>query len=364
MLYIKNFNKKKLSIDLVPNAIVTPLNHFDTKHRTFDGGVFCEAGNLIDSSVQVKAGYKNIPEGPPKTVVSYLKGKWIFGGMLQNRHFGHFMIESLNRVWASEKLRVDGILFYCRTPEAGVKSFVFDSLKEIVGDLEIHIVRADSSVEELYIPTPTCHERQGYLLNHPVLSTLTQRIINRFQSPNMPKLVYVSRGQLRGHEGGILGETVIEDYLKKSGYYIMYPERLSVKEQLSIYANAEKIIFADGSAFHLFVLVSNSNQKVFCIWRRKIHHDFNFQLFSFTGKKVIGSCHVLGVYVPRDKPNSSARQKARLNFEELHNELKRNEFVAQDSILEELTDEYIHKEVENLEKVTGKQYSFLMGNGL
>lgn len=190
------------------------------------------------------------------------------------------------------------------------------------------------------------------------------RVKNRFRSTNTPKLVYVSRGQLKGHEGGILGESILEDYFMKSGYYIMYPEKMSIEEQLSLYTNAEKIIFADGSAFHLFVLVSNPNQKVFCIWRRKIHHDFNFQLFSFSGKKVIGSCHVVGVYVPSDKPNSSARQKARLNFKDLENELKRNGFVEQDTVLADLTDKYIHEEVENLAKITGKQYSFLTGNGL
>lgn len=156
-----------MSIDLVHNAIVSPLSHFDTKHRTFDGGVFCESGNVIDSAIQIKAGYKNTPIAPQERVVSFLKGRWIFGGMLQNRHFGHFMIESLNRIWATEKLRIDGILFYCRTPDADVKSFVFNCLKEIVGDIEIIIIRVDTRVEELYIPTPICHERQGYLLNHP-----------------------------------------------------------------------------------------------------------------------------------------------------------------------------------------------------
>ncbi len=56
---------------------------------------------------------------------------------------------------------------------------------------------------------------------------------------------------------------------EKNGFKVIYPEKISIKEQLKIYSDAEIIVFTEGSAIHTLQLLGNINAKVIIINRRK-----------------------------------------------------------------------------------------------
>jgi hypothetical protein len=53
------------------------------------------------------------------------------------------------------------------------------------------------------------------------------------------------------------------------GYTIIRPETMSLSRQIIAYNAVEELVFAEGSALHLYAPVARPDQRVFVIWRRK-----------------------------------------------------------------------------------------------
>lgn len=345
-------------IQFLESAVVCPIQNFNVRQKTFYAGVISREGVPCELAEQKKTNFCNIPPQIPAEPVKHLSGRWLFCGMLQNRHFGHFLTESLTRLWAVKQCtNIDGILFYLRSPEAKIAGFVDKITTKLVGNIKVHYIIEPTRVEELIVPSHLGHEKHGHILNHrynaQILRSLT---CDDHTRPNADK-IYVSRSNLRGHEGAFLNEKHLENLLEKEGYLIVHPQEMTIDEQIYYYANAKKLIFADGSAFHLFVLVANQEQDVFVVWRRKKHALFDEQLRSFTGKNTKGQPCLQGYYALKSDNYSSATQKSILNFEELRAQLHSSGFIAS-SKWAQPSNEQVHQEVQELQQRFQKEYEF------
>lgn len=63
--------------------------------------------------------------------------------------------------------------------------------------------------------------------------------------------VYVSRRKLTPITVKMPGEDYLEAQLQERGVEVIWPETMSLKDQIDIYARAKKIIFAEGSSIHV-----------------------------------------------------------------------------------------------------------------
>lgn len=356
---VREVAKMSPHIVLHQNSVVHPITSFDIPSRTFNGGVVTELGKVCKVGLHTKAGYKNELTSPFSSQKSHVQGHFLYAGMLQNRHFGHFLIESLSRLWAIKHLkRVDGIVFILRSIEAPIASFVQALFELLLEDIPIYIAYEPTRFEILAVPQQITSPH-GVILNHSAFSSIFYNLREHVTvtSNKYPEKIYVSRSRLGVHEGRILGERHIEKTLSEHGYTIIHPQDLTVNEQLAFYANARQIIFADGSAIHLFVLVASAKQYVYIIWRRKPHNDFNMQLKSFTGKHASGSCHVIGMHSLSDSPYNSARHKAVLDFVKLYQEMYKFGFITSARGIEPTTEE-IKKELLELSKRLKKSFCY------
>lgn len=68
--------------------------------------------------------------------------------------------------------------------------------------------------------------------------------------------------------GRYLGEVAIENWLKRNGFEVIYPETLALSEQIASYQGASEIIIAGGSALNCFQLLANLNVKIALVQRR------------------------------------------------------------------------------------------------
>jgi len=66
-----------------------------------------------------------------------------------------------------------------------------------------------------------------------------------------------------------MGEKLFEAYLTSQGYQIFHPQRYSLSEQLTVYSEAEKLIFCDGAALHACILLPDLRAQVAVICRRR-----------------------------------------------------------------------------------------------
>ena len=341
-------------IEIHDNAVVVPIQNL--RNGEFQAGVMTSSGEFCEQSVHIKAGLKCLPPSKDFTISKKVAGKHLYCGMLQNSHFGHFLVESISRLWASSMLKdIDTLVFYKREKRRGVPEFAEDFVALFSDKIPITIVEEPTEFETLFVPNQLGIEGSGVFIHHsatvPCVSKLLETVKQSIEGKTYPEKIYVSRSKLSGKEGGFVGEKQVEQNLKRQGYQIIHPEKMSVLEQLQYYVSAKKIIFSDGSAYHLFAVVAKAGQEVFIIWRRKKHFDFDFQLISKTGKPSKGKPCLKGYWKTTGRPVVSSTQIADLDYSQLQKALIELEFIDSDHEWNAPEKATIIKEVEDISAV-------------
>lgn len=94
-------------------------------------------------------------------------------------------------------------------------------------------------------------------------------------NPNLVNRVYLSRAKLPNSYRLLHGEQELEDRLRDFGWDIVYPEQLSIAEQLSHLASARTIAGEAGSAFHLLMALGSqfAEKRVAMLGVRRVGRD-------------------------------------------------------------------------------------------
>ena len=237
-----------------------------------------------------------------------LQGRYLFAGDFW-AHFGHFVFESLSRLWAIDHVaeRLDGIIFLVRREGSewtagSLHSRIFDLLGI---DIPVIIVCGATSVDELVVP------RQGLGMGAMAAGTPSMRRFFRERfSKVQPKQgverLYISRQNYRLNRGGLLGENILQRNLVQQGYTAYSPERAPIEDQIATYLGAEQIVSLDSSALHLFGFVARPEQDLSIILRR---HDGAVdllpQITGFSGRvpQVIDRITMKWVVERQSNPN-------------------------------------------------------------
>jgi hypothetical protein len=314
-------------IEILEQALVAPLAFYDraSSPQTFDGGAYGHDGKPCELSLHVKSMARNVPL-PAMQATACLPGTHLYAGMLKNEHFGHFVAESLARLWATQVSRFDSVIFYLRDTSLTVPSFVQDTLDCISPKLSVHIVREPTRIERLIVPEQLCHPSIGFASGHPLLKQAFSGVASIDR--NLSRKLYVSRSLLSGSEGCFLGESFIEERLQDEGYAILHPQTLPICDQFAAYAAADQLIFAEGSAMHLYALVARPEQRAFIIRRRPMGIVFDWQLASFGAQPLAGGSHILGFFIPERDGADLLRARARLDMPSLAAELREQGFIS------------------------------------
>lgn len=239
-------------------------------------GVFDANGRYVHEAVLWR-GRPLMVEPEPPEAVDRLPGRWIWGGVLLN-HFGHFLTESLGRLWALQAVqgKVDGLVFVPKREaqddgvELEMQAFhrLFFDLAKV--DVPIRILNRPTRVELLEVPG------QGFGIGPMAAGTAVFRsfMAERFARDVAPVgsgRLYISRSGLSAQRGGILWEKRLEQLLEAEGYEIYHPQQHPLADQIARYKGARQIVALDGSALHLAAMTGMRDQQVAVIKRRDSH---------------------------------------------------------------------------------------------
>ncbi len=285
--------------EICPAAIVVPPDGGAMLQPT---GVLRADGSYVDQGALWRR-HRPITTQPawPDGPIFDLPGRWLFAGPLWN-HFGHFLTESLPRLWAVEGFgTLDGVVFTPKraaTGDAieGYHKAMFDALSL---DLPVRVVTAPTRVAELVVPG------QGFGLGPISAGTPTFRrfIQSRFAQdipPEGPKKLYISRSQIGPRRGGFLAEARLEQHLADAGYDIFHPQKHDIPTQIARYKAAKRIVAAEGSALHLVAMVAKPKQKIAVIMRRngKTNDPITTHLASFSGRPPLNVAAIRRRWMP------------------------------------------------------------------
>ena len=275
-----------VSVKEIPDAIVVP---HDKPGPILHCGIFTSDKRYVPRGAvwQREELLTLAPDAVPP-VKDTLGGAWLWGGVIYG-HFGHFLCESLARLWAvpERRPRLSGVLFVEKysSEQKGLPGFSQDLFGHLIGDLPVKILRDPTQVETLHVPG------QGFGLGRMSKGT---KVFRRFISehfardvkPEAPKRIFLTRSQLALDREGFVGEAIFDDRMARAGYTVMAPEQLDITTQIARFRAADRVVGMDGSAFHLFGLVARKDQNVGVILRRQRARSraMRWQVEAFSGR--------------------------------------------------------------------------------
>lgn len=219
------------------------------QHRS---GLFTGEGIIEDSLLRRHYGtFIDARLDPPPGRVDYgPPGTFIFGGYLQS-HYGHFLLETLNTVWA---LRKHAHLPIAWIPMKGESQWL-DWQLEILDLLGIsrhrHVFnRGDTHYERMLVAQPGYEIQRTF---HPAQAAALGQVA---PAPTVAgKRLWLSRSGSSRPRAGMVNENALEAQLASHGWNIFIPERHTVARQLEEISSAEIVSGIAGSAFHSVLLL-------------------------------------------------------------------------------------------------------------
>lgn len=221
---------------LIKNALLMPL---DGSMDAFASGVFdgqtCVPGSLMSRAVAAR------PVEPEEE----LTGTCLFGGYMFG-HFGHFLLESLSRVYALRQCRPAPLLFM--SPNDFIATGQRLLLKRLGLNQDIRLIKKPTRVAALLVSPPGSSVEPDFLHDEQL------RALAIFQAPPLrpERKIWLSRSNFKG--GGLDNESWIEERLAERGWEILHPESQDIQEQVWNISSAGHVAGLDGSAFYTALL--------------------------------------------------------------------------------------------------------------
>ncbi|RYH00975.1 glycosyltransferase family 61 protein [Salipiger sp. IMCC34102] len=321
-------------ITYLENAMVVPPPKGDQNRSVQKSGVLTADGAFEERSITWRntTQVNTEPPMPEDADIQSLPGTWMFAGPLFG-HFGHFLVESIARLWAVETLKgkIDGIVFvpkFQNRPQHTLS--VFQPMLEGLGvDVKILNLEDPTRVEKLYVP------QQGFgmfqmIEGAPEFRDFINKHAGHGVEPDGPEKIYISRSALPPARGSLLGEARLEALLEAEGYTIYHPQKDSFEKQMATYKAARYVISVDGSPLHMTALVGNQQQKIACIARRKGDLDeiFARQFKAFKNVEVTTVSALVQDWIPETDNRPSRVSFGEVDFGVLYDRLKAGGFIS------------------------------------
>ncbi|MEM7731153.1 MAG: glycosyltransferase 61 family protein [Pseudomonadota bacterium] len=316
-------------VERLQNALVLPI----AKGSSMACGVVRADGSFRQMSRSLLSGARltAVPDYDDTAFADIQPGTWLYAGVGRH-HFGHFLVETLIRLWAVGYYRdeLDGIVII---PNRGMDFNVsierrFGPFLSLLTDgLGAHMPTHPTRYETMLLPSPGFGPL-GWITGTPIFRRETRaRVAARVRpSAGANDKVYISRTKLHKDDKLVDQEARIEDVMRKAGYDIFHPEQHSIAEQLSRYRTAKTIVGAEGSAFHLAPFAMPTGGRVALYQRRHWTRAFNAypaQLRAFCEAEVTS----LRPLMPRKVNAKDDDEAPALDFDKLMDGLSDSGFI-------------------------------------
>jgi len=267
------------TLEILNRAVYVPFNQSIFFDRDSRWGIYREdktlfelaaytrgdPRTLVGQSWEALGGWCDLDEAPP---IDY-----IYGGPLIP-HYGHFLLTSLSRLWpvmTGNRGRAKILFHAYGDPQDWFKTpYVRDTLGALgLSPDDCIVFNKTVRIRSLVVPAAGFKESQAA---HRIYIDLCHKIGRTILPHDKPvsggKPIYLSKVMLSGGVGHLSNESAFLMKLQqRMGIDIIFPERLTMMEQISIFKSKRLIIGTTSSAFHTS-LFSESNPELVCLCLR------------------------------------------------------------------------------------------------
>lgn len=355
---------------LVENAIVVPPPA-ESRTRQQKSGVLTADGSFVENSISWGRSTDAVnaaPDMPDPDTIEDLPGTWMYAGIAYG-HFGHFIVESMSRVWAMDELRgkIDGLIFTPKVikPTADRTVQVYEPMMRALGvDVPARNTIVPLRVERLYVP------RQGFGMHDLIVGSERFRNYMKAEAgkgidPKGAERIYISRTRLPANRGGLLGESVLEELLAAEGYVMYHPQKETQADQIAQYKAARDVISVDCSPLHLVGYVGNADQRVAILTRRSmdIARSMVNQLRTFNDSDAFEINALVRDWVPGKAHRAGRSSFGEIDFPRTYAALKAKGMIASETPWPALTDEQRTADLARIEELHGIKFNALEDTG-
>ncbi len=178
------------------------------------------------------------PIGP----VEQLPGRYLYLCNMHSPHFGHFLVDVLSMCWGFQAARALGIELRVLV-ERHLPGYLAPLLEACgIPPSAITPVTCPLSCAEVFFATRSFFT-QGWTT--PAAMATWRLIRDALDEGEGPEKVYVSRRHVGNR--ALLNESEVEACFRRRGFFIAYPEQLSIRHQVTLWANARVLAGTAGS---------------------------------------------------------------------------------------------------------------------
>lgn len=204
---------------------------------------------MITSGKVATSRYENVIHDPCIIATNY------------DYHYGHFLLESLNRLYLIKQLPGDIPIVYVSCTKNNTTLRPYES--EVLDLLNVHNPIYFLNSTALFKSVWACPP--GLALDQFILPEQLKAYEIAASRPELGFKVYISRSKIAN--GQCENETELEKLLAARGWKICHPEDLDIKKQIEILAAAEKIFTISGSALHNMIFLHDIKARMIVIPR-------------------------------------------------------------------------------------------------
>lgn len=285
-LYVKNyeawkyfcnqecFSTEVLKVQEVPDGAILPMRAIPDNpcvDDIYEGGVVDAKGRFVAGSIRINKknpGYMSVLRGysVKSEELQHSPEKVIFGGVVI-KHFGHFLVECMSRLWYVLQQRDDGkkIVFIDNGWKTDLKMNDFFELLGI--DLKrIVFLKRPTRFASVIIPEESVHSwGQFYTQEY---RQIYQKLRDAVPASSHKKIYLTHSAYHR--DITCCNEQYFENYFAAKGFAVISPEKYSLAEQIAILKGADEVACMVSTLSHL-ILLAKPHTKLIMLTRTS--HD-------------------------------------------------------------------------------------------
>ena len=195
----------------------------------------------------------------------------LFGGYLM-KHYGHFIIESMSRLWARNLFPAFPILFTSPRKWREPPAYGTDVLAALGLQQRILLVNEPTIFRDVVCPATAFEYRWKAFSVADEPHTAVAKVLDGTSRRSWRRPVYLTRSGLSDELRKSDAEPELETELANRSFDVVRPEELSLAEQISLFEQAPLIVATLGSALHSALFSRSPGTLAILNWGRGFEH--------------------------------------------------------------------------------------------
>ena len=224
------------------------------------GGVVADGVYIRESGIEGRYGGNYSFDSAVKKT-----GSAVFCGKL-NRQWGHFLLESVARLWIflEDGVKADHYVFIVPEGEDTSITGNYRGFLELLGILPyVEVINLPVQYDEVIIPELAYSRKHYYSRQYKQLfDTVAQNAQKMNSGIPVYDKVFLSRSHFKKALETEFGLDMLDNYFSKNGYYILRPETCSLAETIILLRNAEICAAESGTLPHNYLFCQDSKEVV------------------------------------------------------------------------------------------------------